>query len=95
MLWRAEHLGHRDVGAGAERSARFDERDRYFVATHKVRAAVAFAIFLSTPLVSISIGVGLFRELDGKSAREKSLVATILLLYVAAIAILASNALLQ
>lgn len=67
----------------------------YFMATVQLSAAVAFAIFLSTPLVSISIGVGLFRELDGKSAREKSLVATILLLYVAAIAILASNALLQ
>ena len=42
----------------------------YFMATVQLSAAVAFAIFLSTPLVSISIGVCLFRELDGKSARD-------------------------
>ena len=44
----------------------------YFVATHKVRAAVAFAIFLSTPLVSICLGALCFKLLisAGQGANE-------------------------
>ena len=36
----------------------------YFMATVVISSAVAFAIFLSTPLVSIALGAFVFRELD-------------------------------
>ena len=56
-------------------------------------SAVAFAIFLSTPLVSISLGVFVFKELRGEPAAKKLLVAAIIACYVAAIGCLAYNAL--
>ena len=67
----------------------------YFMATVQLSAAVAFAIFLSTPLVSISLGVCAFRELDDQPPGTRALVGLIVMLYVLAIASLASNALLQ
>ena len=38
----------------------------YFMATVVISSAVAFAIFLSTPLVSIALGAFVLRELDNE-----------------------------
>ena len=65
----------------------------YFMATVRVPAAVAFAIFLSTPLVSISLGAACFGELRDQSAAQRSTVLAILGLYVCAVLCLAWNAL--
>mmetsp|Transcript_54725 Transcript_54725/g.108610 ORF Transcript_54725/g.108610 Transcript_54725/m.108610 type:complete len:513 (-) Transcript_54725:226-1764(-) len=65
----------------------------YFMATVVISSAVAFAIFLSTPLVSIALGVFVVREMDDEPFEKKLLVAAIITLYVVAIAALASNAL--
>jgi hypothetical protein len=65
----------------------------YFMATVVISSAVAFAIFLSTPLVSIALGACVLRELDDEPLRKKLLVAAIIGLYVVAIGTLASNAL--
>ena len=65
----------------------------YFMATVRVPAAVAFAIFLSTPLVSITLGAACFGELQNQSAAQRSTVVAILCLYVAAVLCLAFNAL--
>uniref|UniRef100_A0A7S2WRZ6 EamA domain-containing protein n=1 Tax=Rhizochromulina marina TaxID=1034831 RepID=A0A7S2WRZ6_9STRA len=64
----------------------------YFAATVHLSSAVAFAIFLSTPFVSIFIGVGCLRELDGEPFKKQALVGTILLLYVVAVLLLSVNA---
>ena len=65
----------------------------YFMATVLLPSAVAFTIFLSTPLVSISLGVFCFRELEGEPFEKRALVATIMACYVAAICFLSFNAL--
>jgi drug/metabolite transporter (DMT)-like permease len=65
----------------------------YFMATVVISSAVAFAIFLSTPLVSIALGAFVLRELDDEPLRKKLLVAAIIGLYIVAIGTLASNAL--
>ena len=63
------------------------------MATVVISSAVAFAIFLSTPLVSIALGAFVLRELDDEPLRKKLLVAAIIGLYIVAIGTLASNAL--
>ena len=56
---------------------------------------IQFAIFLCTPLVSISIGVRCFRELQDEPRAKHVLVFTILALYVVAILVISANALLS
>uniref|UniRef100_A0A7S2FJ68 EamA domain-containing protein n=1 Tax=Florenciella parvula TaxID=236787 RepID=A0A7S2FJ68_9STRA len=67
----------------------------YYAATSTISATVAFAIFLCTPLVSISIGVRCFRELNDEPRAKHVLVFTILALYVVAILVISANALIS
>lgn len=66
----------------------------YFVATFELESAVAFAIFLSTPLVSITLSI-LLGELTSEPRAKKVLVGTILSLYIIAISLLAYNAMID
>lgn len=66
----------------------------YFVATFELESAVAFAIFLSTPLVSITLSI-LLGELTSEPRAKKVLVGMILSLYIIAISLLAYNAMID
>lgn len=65
----------------------------FFLGTSHLPTAIAFAIFSCSPIISVSLGVVVVRELRREPCTTHVLVGLVLLLYAVAITLLVTNAL--